>query len=70
MICDRSKRYEEAIHYFNQALSIDPRNSVYLHNRGFCHRNTGNYTKAVSDFTACLGVDPSHFQAYTNRGYR
>jgi hypothetical protein len=32
---------------FSKAIEIDPRNSVYLHNRGCCYRNLGDLKKSV-----------------------
>jgi len=47
LVWDRFTRFEEAISDFSKAIEIDPKNSVYLHNRGCCYRNLGDLKKSV-----------------------
>jgi tetratricopeptide (TPR) repeat protein len=37
-------------------------------NRGYAYYRSGDYSKALIDFTACVDLNPSWALAYYNRG--
>ena len=39
--------YTEAVEDYTKALSSDPNNLQYLHNRGICYERMAQYNKAV-----------------------
>ena len=45
---------KEAIKDFTQAVNIDPKNPVYLHNRGCCYRNMGELELSIQDFDMAI----------------
>jgi hypothetical protein len=34
MIYERLEKYEDALEYFNEAISIEPKNQIFIFNRG------------------------------------
>ncbi len=52
---------------WNRVISIYPDVSLAYNNRGVYYRNTGQYDKAVSDFTKGLSITPGKLLLYTNR---
>jgi len=50
LVWDRFQNFEEAIKDFSSAIQIDPKNPVYLHNRGCCYRNMGDLANSLNDF--------------------
>ena len=85
MMLEREGRRVEALDFFDLAIKMfqmtkedegeeaSPKsavgNIIYLHNRGFCRREMGDWKGAVADFDECLAIDQKHFSSYTNRGF-
>jgi tetratricopeptide (TPR) repeat protein len=60
-------RSERALECFEQALKLQPENTMYLNNRGQLRVNVGDYEKAMVDFNRALSLNPQHAKAYRNR---
>lgn len=59
---------DEALHFYNETLRLDPKNAVALNNRGLIWlESVGNYTSALKDFDAALKNDPAMTTARFNR---
>ena len=60
--------YDEAIGDYTKALSSDPTNVQYLHNRGICYERIHEYSKAIQDFTQEINLSNCS-SSYFIRGY-
>ena len=45
------QEYDDALHYYDQALNIDPDNVKFLRHRGQLHFDQQNYAGAIRDLT-------------------
>ncbi|KAF8640366.1 hypothetical protein AX17_000037 [Amanita inopinata Kibby_2008] len=64
-----SKKYDEAIHSYTQAIAIDPQNTVYYSNRAAAHSSKGDHLSAVGDAEKAISVDPGFTKAYHRLGH-
>ncbi|MEX2185681.1 MAG: tetratricopeptide repeat protein [Pirellulales bacterium] len=61
--------FDKAVADFNQALRINPRNVLALHNRGYAYNGLKKPDKAIEDLSAAIRLKPTdHPSAYANRG--
>ena len=56
--------YENALYYFNQAISIAPETAHGYTGRAFVNMHYGNYDLALADALFALELDPSHSAAH------
>lgn len=66
-ICQREKKYEEAIAYYDRALSLYSNDAYTLTNRGECHLNLSKFKEAALDFEASIALDPEQKHPAANR---
>ncbi|MCS6930198.1 MAG: tetratricopeptide repeat protein [Saprospiraceae bacterium] len=60
--------WDEAIHWYSEALKINPANALALNNRGNIRmEQMEDFARAYKDFSAALVADPSLFTAHYNR---
>lgn len=59
---------EEAIRFFNKALSLDPRHFQSLNALGLAYSMRGDLREAEKFFLKCLEVSPSFMEAHNNLG--
>ncbi len=59
--------YRRAIEDYDQALRIDPGNTLAYNNRGNAYDNLGEYRRAIEDLDQALRLDPGFAFAYNNR---
>lgn len=64
-----SKKYDEAIDAYNQALALDSTNPVYYSNRAAAYSSKGDHLSAVGDAEQAIAVDPTFVKAYHRLGY-
>ena len=57
-----------AIADYNQALRINPNNSLAYNNRGIAYHSKGQGDLAIADYSQALRIDPNNALAYYNRG--
>ena len=54
------RRYQEAIHEAERALSIDPNNAKALETRAESYRMIGKFDEAIADATRLLQIEPNN----------
>ena len=62
------REYDQAITYYDKALSIDPHDYVALYNKGVALPNLGKYEEAITYYDKVLALDPGNTDALTNKG--
>jgi tetratricopeptide (TPR) repeat protein len=63
-----TKRYDEAIRSYSNAISMGPRDVGVYHDRGTLFRIKGRRDEAISDYDKALAIDPRHGKSYFGRG--
>ena len=64
----KSRKYEEAIANFAQAIQKNPDNVKAYVNRGNSHYNLKEYEAALTDYTHAIKLNPNQIKAFVNRG--
>ena len=59
-------RYEDAIRYYQQALTLDPRNVSLTTDLGTAHFYAGRPDEAIDFYNRSLAIDPRHVQSLHN----
>ena len=60
--------YEQVIADFNQAVTLDPGNYLYLADRGWAYINIGEIEMAIADYTQAIEMEPNDPTLYQSRG--
>jgi tetratricopeptide (TPR) repeat protein len=60
-------KYQEAIAYYDKALSIDPNHANALNNKGLSLVYLGKYQEAIEYFDKALSIDPYDVRAQDNK---
>lgn len=63
-----SKKYDEAIEAYTQAIAFDATNPVYFSNRAAAHSSKGDHLSAVADAGQAIEIDPAFTKAYHRLG--
>jgi tetratricopeptide (TPR) repeat protein len=63
----QTRSYQEAKHYFGEALKLDSCFSDAWNNLGTLYFKEGNYGQALSHYDRALECNPNFFQVYLNR---
>jgi len=63
-----SGNVDEAIKYFNNALSLNPRYDDALCSLGLAYSMKGNFEEAIKKYQACLKVNPNYAEAHNFLG--
>jgi hypothetical protein len=61
------KAYLDAIIFYKEALTLNPRFKEVLHNTGMCHYFLKEYESAIAFFNKALEIDPKYENAKTNK---
>ncbi len=61
-------QYQRAIEDLNEAIRLNPQNSVAFMNRGVDYDHLGQYRNAIEDFNEAIRLDPQFAAAFHNRG--
>ena len=64
----KAKRYEEAIHCYDQVLQLDPGNASIWNNRGLCFSSLKRHAEALPCYDKALEINPKSISAWVNRG--
>lgn len=62
------KKYNEALPYFNKAISVNDTDINLVNSRGMCYYFAEKFELAIKDFKRVLKLDPNNFLAYNNLG--
>jgi tetratricopeptide (TPR) repeat protein len=62
------EKYHEALGAYEEAVAIDPYNSLSWNKLGLAHMSTGRYEDAVSAFQRATNIDPFYTEAWNNLG--
>lgn len=63
-----TKMYKEAIHAYQQSVSIDPKNIDYRHRLGICYAAEGRVEEAIRTFQEVLRLNPGHGLTHATLG--
>lgn len=63
-----AKRFEEAIHCYDQAVKFDPSNVRIWNNRGLSFDGLGQREEAIFCYTKALEINPKYVAGWCNRG--
>ncbi|KUK70782.1 MAG: TPR repeat-containing protein [Methanomicrobiales archaeon 53_19] len=66
--CATEGRFDEAVVYYDQVLSLDPEAPSVWYNRGVALRNLGRYSEAVASYDHALSLAPDDPGTWYNRG--
>ncbi|KAJ2928833.1 hypothetical protein H1R20_g8119, partial [Candolleomyces eurysporus] len=64
-----SKKYDEAIQMYTDAVALDPTNPVYFSNRAAAHASKGDHLSAIGDAEEAISIDPNFVKAYSRLGH-
>lgn len=62
------KKYNEALPYYNKAVSLNDSDLNLLNSRGMCYYYNDRFELAIRDFKRVLRFDPNNYSAYNNLG--
>lgn len=62
------KHYDRAIHYFDSAIALNPRDADYYVHRGLTRERQGDLAAAEKNYTKALNINPDHAIALHNKG--
>jgi tetratricopeptide (TPR) repeat protein len=62
-----SKKFDQAIDRFTEAIRLDPKSIQAYNNRGIAYCNKGDLDRAIADFSRTIEIDPQFGKAYNNR---
>ena len=66
--CATEGRFDEAVVYYDQVLSLDPETPSVWYNRGVALRNLGRYEEAVASYDHALSLAADDPGTWYNRG--
>jgi superkiller protein 3 len=61
--------HEEALHFYNQAITLGPNNALTWMNRGLALNSLGRHQEALASFDKVLALDPNWSSAWDMRGW-
>ncbi|KAF5375174.1 hypothetical protein D9758_000040 [Tetrapyrgos nigripes] len=64
-----SKKYDEAIEAYSQAIALDTTNPIYYSNRAAAYSSKGDHLSAVGDAELAIATDPKFVKAYHRLGH-
>jgi tetratricopeptide (TPR) repeat protein len=63
-----AERYDDAITWYEQALTLSPNDENLSTDLGVCYYYTNQYDKALARFDASLKINPKHVKTLLNLG--
>lgn len=64
----KAKNWDDAIKYYNKAITLDPNNAAYYSNRAGAWTSKGNHESALADANKCLNQDAQFVKGYSRKG--
>lgn len=58
------KQYEEALPYYTEAISLQPKNASYYGNRSACYIMLSKFRNALEDARKAVSIDPTFVKGY------
>jgi tetratricopeptide (TPR) repeat protein len=65
--CYKTGKLVDALKYYDEAISIDPKISYIWSNKGVCHMKLNQNGLALSSFEKCIELDASFSEAWVNK---
>ena len=62
------KDYDHAIADFNEAVRLNPKDTIGYDGRGLAYVAQNDYDRGIADFNRAMQIDPKFKWAYSNRG--
>jgi tetratricopeptide (TPR) repeat protein len=63
-----SRKYNDAVDAYNNALKLNPNDAESYCNRGYAHYKLGDHRQAIGDFEKAIRLNPRYARAYYGRG--
>jgi tetratricopeptide (TPR) repeat protein len=60
----KAKKYDIAIQFFQEAISINPKAEKYYYDLGLCYRAVGDMDKALDAFSKTVQIKPDFVEGY------
>ena len=60
--------HDRALADYNEAIRLNPKNSIAYNNRGNAYDDKGDLAHAIADYNEAIRLNPKYDQAYENRG--
>lgn len=64
LLYDELGNIEQASHYFNRALELDPNNARAYYGQGMIYENEGKIDEAISYYKEAIALDPNYVAAH------
>ena len=58
---------DKAMYYINEAIGLNPQDSLFYHNRGHLFIDKENYSNAINDYTKAIKLDSKNPEYYHSR---
>ncbi|XP_058125350.1 dnaJ homolog subfamily C member 7 isoform X2 [Anopheles ziemanni] len=60
----KSKRYDDALRLYTEAINLSPDTAAYYGNRSACHMMRGDYRAALNDVKKAISIDEKYEKGY------
>lgn len=65
--CVKQQQFQKAIHYYTEAIRLNPKEPVYYTNRALCYLKQSKFTECIDDCSTAIGLDCKAVKAYYRR---
>jgi len=66
--CFKQKNYDGALHYYSQAIALNPRDEVLYSNRSAAYYEIGEFKLALKEADTCISITSDFWKGYSRRG--